>query len=197
MSYAYGLALASALCVFASYAFIKQSQQPQDSERAGVSALEVRKSEKAASESGTGLSGVGVAQSFQPPTAAVAPKRIEQRNTTAKALRRSRSTGSLTSDGDENHTARQMIVSRSLSTQDLAEARTTNEVTPDDLVASGNETGDDNAESATGAASVESAVTGAEMFRMEIQTSDPTLRIIWLSPKTQSAPPAKPAAQGS
>ncbi len=195
MGYAYGLALASALCLFASYAFIKQSPRLQHSECAGVSARENKVNESARASSTQSL-GLSVAHVSQPPTI-VTINRITQRNAAAKALLRSRSTDSLTFISDKDYTARQAIVSRSLSTQDLAETGTTNGVLPNDVIASGNETGEANAESATGAASVESAVTGAEMFRMEIQTSDPTLRIIWLSPKTQNAPTVKTNTQGS
>ena len=195
MSYAYGLALASALCLFAFYAFIKQSQRPLYSERVNVSGRE-NKVKEPVSASNTDSLGLSAAHSSQPPTAA-ARKRLERHDATAKASRRSRSTGSLTSNGDENYTARHTSVSRSSSTQDTEEMGMSSEVTPDDLVASGDETGDDNAESATAGASVESAVTGAEMLRMEIQTSDPTLRIIWLSPKTQNAPSVKAGTHGS
>ncbi|MBA2339857.1 MAG: hypothetical protein H0V88_05650 [Pyrinomonadaceae bacterium] len=126
------------------------------------------------------------------------PKRVGKRDTTAKASRRSRPPKTLTDGSDETRTISQTIESESSPDETLTATRTANKIAPNETVASANGTDDNNIKDVTNnTASVESAVTGAEMLRIEIQTPDPNLRIIWLSPKTENARPLKTDAHGS
>ena len=186
MNYVCGLALICASSLFASYIYFNQLHHTRVPQNVRISIAETLQS----------TSDIDDSHDLH---TAITPKRVgKRRTTTAKASQQVRQIRILTAGSNGIYITPRTIDSESLLVEDLTAMRATKEITLSETVASATVTDDSNSEDRTNnTASVESAVTSAEMLRIEIQTPDPNLRIIWLSPKTENAPPMKTGAHGS